>query len=100
MRQTGYPGCIIIFLKGTLILLVYVNDCITQCPQNQPILDFIESMKMDYIILLTDGGGVSAYLIIQVDCKKTSDGLEYNLTQPALISHIIDSVYFEQPTTS
>jgi hypothetical protein len=78
------------FIKETLILLVYVDDCIALCPRNQPITDFIKSMKTDYV--LTDKGDVSAYLGIQVDRKDTTDGVEFHLTQPALIDQIITSV--------
>jgi hypothetical protein len=41
---------------------------------------------------LTDEGDVSAYLGIQVDRKDTTDGVEFHLTQPALIDRIIASV--------
>jgi hypothetical protein len=48
-------------------------------------------MQNDYI-LLDEGDAVLAYLGIQVGCKKTSDGLEFKLTLPALIKRIIVSV--------
>jgi hypothetical protein len=60
------------FVKDKLILLVYVDDCVALCPQDGPIKDFISSMQNDYV--LTDEGGVSAYLGIQVNRKQTSDG--------------------------
>jgi hypothetical protein len=80
-KQSLVEPCM--FVKGTLILLVYLDDCIALCPHNQPITDFIESMKTDYV--LTDKGDVSAYLGIQVDRKESTDGVEFYLTQPALI---------------
>jgi hypothetical protein len=48
LKQSLVEPCI--FVKGTLILLVYVDDCIALCPRNQPITDFIESMKTDYVL--------------------------------------------------
>jgi hypothetical protein len=78
------------FVKGNLILLVYVDDCIALCPHDRPITYFIKSMQDNYV--LTDEGDVSAYLGIQVDRKETSDGLEFHLTQPARIARIIASV--------
>jgi hypothetical protein len=53
-------------------------------------MDIIRSMKTDYT--LADEGDMLAYLDIQVDCKETSAGLEFHLTQPALIIWIIASV--------
>jgi hypothetical protein len=71
-------------VQGALTLLVnHIDDRITLCPKNQPIMDIIRSMKTDYT--LADEGDMLAYLDIQVDCKETSAGLEFHLTQPALI---------------
>jgi hypothetical protein len=78
------------FIRGDLILLVYVDNCIAIRPNNEPITNFIASMQTDYI--LTDKGKMSAYLGIQVDHKKTSNGLEFHLTQPALIDWIIQTI--------
>jgi hypothetical protein len=87
-KQSLVEPCM--FIKGNLILLVYVDDCVAICPTNEPIAEFIKSMQGDYD--LTDEGSVSAYLGIQVECKKTRDGSEYHLTQPALIDRIIETI--------
>jgi hypothetical protein len=52
LLQRGFQQSLVepcMFVKGTLILLVYVDDCIALCNRNQPITDFIESMKNDYM---------------------------------------------------
>jgi hypothetical protein len=85
-RQSLVEPCM--FIRGNLILLVYVDDCIAICPDDEPITKFITSMQTDYV--LTDEGNLSAYLGIQVDRKKTSNGLEF--TQPALIDRIIETI--------
>lgn len=70
--------------------MLYIDDCgIAICPQDGPITDCIKSMQNNYV--LTDEWGMSAYLGIQVDHKRTSNGLECHLTQPALINRIIAS---------
>jgi hypothetical protein len=87
-RQSLVEPCM--FIRGNLILLVYMDDCITICPDDEPITKFIASMQTDYV--LTDEGNISAYLGIQVDGKKTSNELEFHLTQPALINRIIETI--------
>jgi hypothetical protein len=78
------------FIRENLILLVYVDDCIVICPDDEPIMKYIAFMQTDYV--LTDEGNISAHLVIQVDRKKTSNGLEFHLTQPALINQIIERI--------
>jgi hypothetical protein len=78
------------FIRGNLILLVYVDACIAICPDDEPITKFIASMQTDYV--LTDEVIILAYLGIQVDHKKTSNGLEFHITQPALINRIIKTI--------
>jgi hypothetical protein len=78
------------FIRGNLILLVYVNDCVAICPTYEPIAEFIKSMQGDFD--LTSKGNDSAYLGIQVECKRTCDGPEYHLAQPALIDRIIKAI--------
>jgi hypothetical protein len=87
-KQSFVEPCM--FIRGSLILLVYVDDCVAICPSQAPITEFIESMKADYV--LTDEGDISAYLGIQVECKQTRNGPEYHLTQPALIDRIIKTI--------
>jgi hypothetical protein len=87
-RQSLVEPCM--FIRGNLILLVYVDDCIAICPNNEPITKFIASMQTDYV--LTDKGNIFAYLGIQVDRKKTNNGLEFHLTQLALIDQIIRTI--------
>jgi hypothetical protein len=87
-KQSLVEPCM--FIRGGLILLVYVDDCVAICPNQAPITDFIDSMRADYV--LTDEGGISAYLGIQVECKQTRNGPKYHLTQPALIDRIIETI--------
>jgi hypothetical protein len=87
-KQSLVEPCM--FIRGNLILLVYVDDCIAICPESEPIMEFIRSMQNDYD--LTDEGDISGYLGIQVERKRTRNGVEFHLTQPALIDRIIETI--------
>jgi hypothetical protein len=64
------------FIRGKLILLVYIDDCITICPGNEPVPHFIESMQSNYILI--HERNILANLGIQVECKKTHNRPEYH----------------------
>jgi hypothetical protein len=61
------------FIRGNPILLVYANDCIAICPENQPIMNYIESIQGDYV--LTYEGNIPAYLGIQI--KKVQENARW-----------------------
>ena len=80
-----------LFVKGELILVTYIDDCVAMCPTQKPIDDFVKSMQEDYH--LTDDGDLSAFLGIQIERKRTPTGnQEFHLTQPALIAKICETV--------
>jgi hypothetical protein len=88
-KQTEIEPCL--FVKGMLILVTHVDDCVALCPTQKPIDDFVKSMKEDYH--LTDYGDLSAFLGIQIERKRTPTGAqEFHLTQPALIKKICATV--------
>jgi hypothetical protein len=88
-KQSRVDPCL--FVKGELILITYVDDCIALCTTQKPIDDFIKSMQEDYS--LTDDGDLSAFLGIQIEKQFTPSGApEYTLKQPGLIQKICETV--------
>ena len=83
--QSRIDPCV--FVKGNLIFITYVDDCILLCPDEGPINDTISSLKKEFV--LTDDGDLSAYLGIKV--TKNADG-SILMAQPALIQRIIECV--------
>jgi len=82
--QSQVDPCL--FMKGPMIFCVYVDDAICFVPEKQMADDLIEALKKKGY-MLTDEGEISAYLGIQI--RKLPDG-RISLTQPALISRIIE----------
>jgi hypothetical protein len=77
-------------MKGDLILLCYVDDCLIFCQDERKIDHLITNLRKKFI--LTDEGDIAAYLGVDVN-KTTEDGrTQFKLTQPHLIQRIIDFV--------
>ena len=93
--QSKVDPCI--FYKGTLILLIYVDDVICFCPTSKPIDDFIESMQRQepQSYVLEDQGNLKDYLGIEIQ-ETIEDGPKgqqraIHITQKHLINKIIQS---------
>jgi hypothetical protein len=81
------PCC---YIKGNLILLCYVDDCLLFCSDERKITETIGDLKQKFI--LDDQGDVAVYL--GIDIAKSS-GLEmprFKLSQPHLIQRLINSI--------
>ena len=82
--QNDIDPCL--FYCGSLTVLVYVDDCLIFCKENQEVDNIIQELR-DRHFTLTDEGNVDAYLGVQVERER--DG-HLNITQPFLIKRIIN----------
>ena len=78
-----------VFVKDQLILVIYMDDVIAFCPDEQPIQDFIKSMQEaePNKFILEDMGSLKDYLGIKIVEK---DKRIY-MTQMHLINKIIST---------
>jgi hypothetical protein len=77
-------------MKGNLILLCYVDNCLIFCQDERKIDHLIANLCKKFI--LTDEGDVAAYLSVNVN-KTTEDGrTQFKLSQPHLVQRIVDLV--------
>ena len=92
-KQGTVDPCV--FYKGTLILLIYVDDVICFCPEDKPIDDFIASMERPEPrpFVLEDQGPLKDYLGIEIkesiESGATKDSRTIHVTQPHLINKIL-----------
>ncbi len=87
-KQSIIDSCC--YMKGDLILLCYVDDCLIFCQDERKIDHLITNLRKKFI--LTDEGDIAAYLGVDVN-KTAEDGrTQFKLTQPHLIQRIIDFV--------
>ena len=92
LTQCGFtPGLInpCIFYKGSLVLIIYINDMICMCPTDKPIDTFLIDMQKGEFTL-TNQGDMNEYLRIK-GVMKSKDGKTMDLTQLLLINKIITS---------
>ena len=91
-KQSEVDPCL--FFKGILIIVIYVDDLIAFCPEDEPTDKFINSMKeaepQSYV--LEDQGDLKDYLGIEIIHSK--DG-KIHITQKHLIQKIINLVKFK-----
>ncbi len=79
-----------VFYKEGMVVLVYVDDCIVISLKEQPIIDFIQSLKDGpEKFNLTEEGDIKAYL--GMDFVFNQDG-SFEMRQPFLIQNILDLV--------
>jgi hypothetical protein len=86
-QSTIDPCC---YIKGDLILLCYVDDCLIFCYDEQKISKLIATLRKTFN--LTDAGDVVAYLGVDVNRTIENGQPQFKLTQPHLIQRIIDFV--------
>lgn len=95
-KQIEAEPCLCV--KSELILMTYTDDCVALCPTQNPINNFVKSMKGDYH--LTDDGDLSSFLDIQIERKRMpTGGQESHLTQQALIERICATVSLSDQCT-
>ena len=87
-----------VFISKNMIVLCYVDDCILISKEKTTIANFITSLKngtekFDF----TDEGSMSTYL--GVDINHLPDSKGFVLSQPFLISRIIEALNFNSTTT-
>ena len=95
-----------VFYKETLILLIYVDDVICFCPEDQPIDDFIESMQRaePRPFVLEDQGPLKDYLGIEIkeviESKADKAVRTIHVTQPHLIAKILKTCGLDKEHTT
>ena len=62
-KQSQVDPCL--FVRGSLMLLVYINNCLVFSPKDKDIKSFVNDLKKKFVI--TDKGDISSYLGIQID---------------------------------
>jgi hypothetical protein len=85
-RQSAVDPCC--FIKGDLVLLAYVDDCLIFCNNKGHVDTFLRELQEAFT--LTDEGDVATYLGMNI--TKNKGGTEFTLSQPHLIDRIIQSV--------
>jgi len=86
-----------LFTKGSLMMLVYVDDCIIIHPDTTKIDSIIHSLKLDFD--LTDEGDIKDYLGVRIN--KNKDG-SVEMIQPKMIERClaIVGIPINDPTTT
>jgi hypothetical protein len=87
-----------VFISKTLIILVYVDDCILISKDDFAIPNFIKSLETgSENFIFTDEGSLSSYLGVSMD--KLPDGTGFTMSQPFLVDRIIKAIGFDIATT-
>ncbi|MGZ8880111.1 MAG: reverse transcriptase domain-containing protein, partial [Halobacteriota archaeon] len=84
-RQSATDPCC--FLKGDMVILVYVDDCLIFCPRSETIDAFIASLQQDFT--LVDEGDVASYLGAEINTDKSGRLL---IKQSFLMDRIIEAL--------
>ena len=84
VHQTQTDPCV--FIKGHVIILIYVDDCIILSKNKQSIIKILELLRKNYTI--TDEGEMEEYLGIKLE--RTDDTIK--MSQPLLINRIIETI--------
>jgi hypothetical protein len=87
-----------VFIRGNMIVLTYVDDCILIAKDSAIIDEFISSLEDgSENFIFTDEGSMSSY--IGVDVSALPDGKGFVLSQPYLIQRVIEAIGFDLTTT-
>jgi hypothetical protein len=87
------PCC---YMRGNLILLCYIDDCLLFCPDDSAISKAIQELKRAFI--LEDQGNIATYLGADVAKSIVHDKPQFKLSQPHLIQQVIDSIGLKAST--
>jgi hypothetical protein len=87
-HQSALDPCC--YMKGDLILLCYVDDCLLFCPDGDKITNVIQELKQKFT--LEDQGDVAAYLGIDVARSSVEEQPQFKLSQPHLTQRVINSI--------
>ena len=90
-KPSSFDPCL--YYRGSIIFLVYIDDCIIFGPDGRSIDAIIADLcACTHCFTVDDQGDISDFLSIQV--QKLSDGM-IQLTQPQLIDSIIKDLHLQ-----
>ncbi len=87
-KQAPNDPCL--FVRDDCMIAVYTDDCCLFAETDLILDELIADMKKDFI--LEDQGQIENFLGINVQRKRTAEGLTINMTQTGLITSILQDV--------
>ena len=90
-HQSAYDPCL--FIKGSILIVVFVDDCVFCSPDAATNEKEINSLRSDFD--LTDEGDLSSFLGVSISRDESTTPPTFSFTQTGLIDRVLAATHME-----